>query len=72
MTPPVLNLPPTSHPSACRRSPGLSSCKSLLAIHYTYGNAYVSMLLSHCPTFSFPNCVHSLFSMSASLSLPCT
>jgi len=57
--PSLLSLPPNSHPSppGHRRAPGwapwviqqLPSC-----LFYTLGNMYMSMLLSVCPTLSFP------------------
>ena len=42
-----------------------------LAIWFTYGDVNVPMLLLVIPTLSFPCSVQSLFSMSASLFLPC-
>ena len=70
--PSLLNLPSISHPFPSRSShstkfelPALYS-KFPLNIYFTYGNVYVSMLLSQlippCP----PTVSTSLFSMSAS------
>ena len=42
-----------------------------LAIWFTYGDVNVPMLLLVIPTLSFPCSVQSLFSVSASLFLPC-
>ena len=50
----------------------LSYSKFPLAIYFTYGNVYVTMLFSQfIPFSSFPTVPTSLFSMSASPLLPC-
>ena len=49
-----------------------SYSKFLLAIYFTYGNTYVSVLLSQfIPPFPSPTVSISLFSMSVSPLLPC-
>ena len=55
--------PPTpSHPSRLSHSTGFelpaSYSKSPLVIYFTYGDVYVPMLLSICPSLSSPHCVH--------------
>ena len=49
-----------------------SYSKSLLAIYFTYGNPYVSVLRSQgIPLYLFPTVTKSLFPISASPLLPC-
>ena len=79
MSPPSwTSLPPPtpSHPSRLSQSPRpelpASYGKFPLAVYFTYGNVYVSMLLSQFVPPSPSSAVStSLFSMSASLCLPC-
>ena len=70
--PPTLIIPPlqavTKHradlPVLCNSFP--------LAIHFTFGSVYMSMILSHIvPASPSPSVSSSLFSMSSSLFLPC-
>ena len=75
----LLNLPhhlPLPSPSRLSQSTRLNSLCYIysnfpLAVYFTYGNVYISITFSICPTFSFPCCIQNLFSVSASLSLPC-
>ena len=54
----------STHPTplGCPRAPNLSSLHHIPNFpwisDFTYGNEYVSMILSVCPTLSFPHCVH--------------
>ena len=70
--PPTFPIPPlqvvTKH---CADLPVL--CSSFpLAIHFTFGSVYMSMLLSHFfPAYPSPSVSSSPFSTSVSLFLPC-
>ena len=75
--PPRSQLPPYPTPPCGQRSLDLSSLRHTENFHwlsnFTYGNVYVSVLLSQfIPPFSSPSVSRSLFSMSASLLLPST
>ena len=72
--PSLLNLPPTFHsPPLClsqitRFELPVSYSKSPLAIHFTYGNAYVSMLLSQfVPPSPSPMCPESVLYVCVSV-----
>ena len=76
--PSLLNLPPTLLiPSLWvvtkHRADLPVLCSSFpLAIHFTFGSVYTSVLLSHfVPASPSPSVPSSLFSTSASLFLPC-
>ena len=62
--PSLLSLPSISHPLPSRLSASTRLelptpySKFLLAVYFTHGDAYVSMLLSIQPALSFPHCVH--------------
>ena len=73
--------PPTpSHPSRLSQSTVLSplSNQQLPTICFTYGNVFVSVLLSIPPALSFPHCVHlcvlyvcvSIFALQIGSSVP--
>ena len=70
--PPSLPIPPlqvvTKHPAVLH-----VLCSSFpLAIYFTFGGVYMSVLLSHfVPASAYPTVSSSLFSTSASLFLPC-
>ena len=67
--PSLLNLLPIPTPS---HAPGSHRGKFPLAICFTRGKVYVSMLLSQfVPPFPFPTASTGLFSVSASPLLPC-
>ena len=73
-TPSPLLPPPT--PTDCHRAPDLSFLHHTANFHWlpncTYGNVYVSTLPSQfIPPSPSPAMSTSLFSMSASLLLPC-
>ena len=70
--PPTLLIPSFQVVTKHRVDP-LVLCSSLpLAIHFTFGNVYMSMLLSHfIPASLSPTVPSSLFSMSVFLLLPC-
>ena len=73
----VIPLPPPfpSHPSVMSQSTSFgclaSYIKLALVIYFTYGNMYVSMLLSQIIPPSSPTESKSLFFMSAATLLPC-
>ena len=67
---------PPASPSRLSQSTRLNSLCYIysnlpLAVYFMYGNVYILITLSICSTFSFPCCIQNLFSVSASLSLPC-
>ena len=77
-TPSLLSLPPTSYPIpplwvVTEHQVELRArySKFPLAIYFTYGNVYVSLLLSQFIPDPLSSYVQSLFSMSASLFLSC-
>ena len=70
------HFPPHPTPLGSHRAPDLSSLCYTADFHwlsnFTHGNVYVSMLLSQfVPPSSSPSASTSLFSMSASVLLPC-
>ena len=52
------HFPPCPNPLGCHRAQVASYSEFPLAIYFTYGNVYVSALLSIHPTLSFRYCVH--------------